>query len=249
MKRGSPLNTKLPRGVYPSTIALSLASAFTALILSASPAVAQSPALQQRLAEIKQASAANKQALSHYTWQEAQTTSIKGDVKKQQLFQVRVGPDGQQQKSEVNAAPPAQPSGGRLKRHIVAKKTAEFKDYGEQIADLARQYTRPDPGRLQQAFQQGNVLLQLGGGEGQVTLIIKNYFKPGDSVTLVFNREQKAVQSVRVSTYLDDPKDAVTIAARFAKLPDGTNHVTGTQVNGVSKQLTVVTQNSNYQPA
>jgi len=40
----------------------------------------------------------------------------------------------------------------------------------------------------------------------------------------------------------------VTIAAQFAKLPDGTNHVTGTQINGVSKQLTVVTQNSNYQP-
>jgi len=40
----------------------------------------------------------------------------------------------------------------------------------------------------------------------------------------------------------------VTIAAQFAKLPDGTNHVTGTQIDGVSKQLTVVTQNSNYQP-
>ena len=243
------MNTERAHGVCRSAIAISLTTAFAVLVLFAPPAVAQSPALQARLADIKQASAANKKALSHYTWQESQTTSIKGEVKKQQLFLVRIGPDGQQQKTEINATPAAQPSGGRLKRHIIAKKTAEFKDYGEQIADLARQYTQPDPDRLQQALQQGNISMQLGGGESQVTLIIKNYIKPNDSVTLVFNKEQKAIQGVRVSTYLDDPKDAVTIAAQFAKLPDGTNHVTGTQINGVSKQLTVVTQNSNYQPA
>ena len=81
------------------------------------------------------------------------TTSIKGEVKKQQLFLVSVGPDGQQQKTPINAQPAAQASGGPLKRRIVAKKTAEFKDYGEQIADLARQYTQPDPDRLQQAYR------------------------------------------------------------------------------------------------
>jgi hypothetical protein len=80
-------------------------------------------------------------------------------------------------------------------------------------------------------------------------LVIKNYIKPNDSVTFTFDRLQKAIQSVRVSTYLDDPKDAVTIAAQFSKLPDGTNHVASTQINGESKQLVVVTQNSNYQPA
>jgi hypothetical protein len=219
-------------------------------LLSALPFCAQNPELQQRLGEIKQASAANKAALAHYTWQEQQTTSIKGDVKKQQVFQVSVGPDGQQQKTQIGgsqAAPP--PSGGRLKQHIVEKKTAEFKDYGEQIAEMAKQYTQPDPGRLQAAFQAGNVSLQPGGGEGLLTLVIKNYVKPNDSVTLVFNRQLKAIESIRVASYLDDPKDAVTIAAQFAKLPDGTNHVASTQINGVSKQLTVVTQNSNYQPA
>jgi hypothetical protein len=65
----------------------------------------------------------------------------------------------------------------------------------------------------------------------------------------VFNKQQKAIQSIRVATYLDDHKDAVTIAAQFAKLPSGVNHVSGTQINGASKQLSVVTQNSNYQPA
>ena len=53
--------------------------------------------------------------------------------------------------------------------------------------------------------------------------------------------------SVQVNTYLNDPKDAVTINAQFAKLSDGTNHVASTLINGVSKQLTVNDVNSNYQ--
>jgi hypothetical protein len=73
-------------------------------------------------------------------------------------------------------------------------------------------------------------------------------FKPGDSVTLVFNRQEKALQAVQVASYLTDPSDAVTISVQFAKLPDGTNHVSTNQVTGVSKQLGVMVQNSSYQP-
>ena len=242
------MNTQLTHGSKQPALALPIVTAVAALLLSTLPFHAQNPELQQKLAEIKAASAANKQALAHYTWQEQQTTSIKGDVKKQQVFQVSVGPDGQQQKTQIGGSQAAPPSGGRLKQHVVEKKTAEFKDYGEQIADLAKQYTQPDPEKLQAAYQAGNISL-VPGGDGEIKLVIKNYVKPGDSMTLVFNRQQKAIQSVQVASYLDSPSDAVTIAAQFAKLPDGTNHVASTQINGVSKQLTVVTQNSNYQPA
>lgn len=48
-------------------------------------------------------------------------------------------------------------NGGPLKRHIVAKKKTEYKDYGEQIADLATQYTQPYPNRVQQALHQGDI--------------------------------------------------------------------------------------------
>ena len=242
------MNTQLTHVSKQPALALPIVTVVGALLLSSLPFHAQSPELQQKLAEVKAASAANKQALAHYTWQEQQTTSIKGDVKKQQVFQVSVGPDGQQQKTQIGGSQAAPPSGGRLKQHVVEKKTAEFKDYGEQIADLAKQYTQPDPQRLQAALQAGNISLVPGGGEGEIKLVIKNYVKPGDSLTLVFNRQQKGIQSIQVASYLDSPSDAVTIAAQFAKLPDGTNHVASTQINGVSKQLTVVTQNSNYQP-
>ena len=86
------MNTGLAESIRPSKIAFSLAAAFAALFFSASPIAAQSPALQARLAEIKQASAANKQALAHYTWQESQTTSIKGEVKNNNSFRLALAP-------------------------------------------------------------------------------------------------------------------------------------------------------------
>ncbi len=226
-----------------SSAAVILAVTLAAIL----PLSAESQELQQKLAEVKQASAANKQALAHYTWQEQQTISLKGEVKKQQLFQVTVGPNGQQ-KVEIGGSQAPPPSGGRLKQRVVAKKTTELKDYGGDIGDLAKQYTQPDPDRLQAAFQAGHVSLQSGGGPGMITLVIKSYIKPNDLVTIVFNEQLKAINSLQIATYLDAPSDVATIAVQFAKLADGTNHVTGTQVDGVSKQLTIVTQNSAYQP-
>ena len=209
---------------------------------------AQNPQLQQRVQEIKQSTAANKQALAKYTWEEQQTISLKGEVKKVQTFLVRIGPDGKQQKTEINGQPAAQPSGGRLKRHIVEKKKEEFQEYGEQIAALAKQYTAFDPDTFQDAYQKGNVSMQPNPDQGTVSLVIKSFLKPGDTVTLVFNRQQKGLQSFLIDSYLNDPKDAVKISVQFAKIPNGPNHVSSMLVNGVSKQLTVNIQNSNYQP-
>jgi hypothetical protein len=220
---------------------------FPALLLGIA-AFAQNPQLQERLGEIKQAAAANKQALAQYTWQEQQTVSIKGEVKKQELFQVQMGPDGKPQKTPIGPQqPPPSVSGGRLKQRVVAKKKEEFQDYAHEIAALAQSYAQPDPERLQQAFQQGNLTLGSAGAPGEVQMAIANYIKPNDSVQLVFSQAQKAMQSLQISSYLSDPKDAVTISVQFSKLPDGTNHVSTSNINGVSKQLTVAVQNSNYQ--
>jgi hypothetical protein len=231
----------------PRAFAASLAI-FSILTPSVPQLTAQNPQLQQRVQEIKEASAANKKALARYTWEEQQTISLKGQVKKTQTFLVKIGPDGQQQKTEINAVPAAQPSGGRLKQHIVAKKKEEFEEYGQQIAALAKQYTAFDPDTFQDAYKQGNVSMQPNPDEGTVSLIIKSFLKPNDSVTLVFNRQQKGLQSFLINSYLNGPSDVVKISVQFAKIPNGPNHVATVQVDGVSKQLTVNIQNSDYQP-
>jgi hypothetical protein len=210
---------------------------------------AQSPELQQKVAEVKEAMAANKQALAQYTWQEQVTVSLKGDVKKQEHFQVRLGPDGKPQKQSLDAPQePAAPSGGRLKQHVVEKKKDEYKDYVDQIKDLIQQYVPPDKDMLQQAAQQGNIALgPAGGAPGQYKLVLSNYVKPGDKMTLLFDKGQKALVSVTIASYLSDPKDAVNVSVTFAGIPGGPNHVASQSIDGVSKQLTIVIANSLYQ--
>jgi hypothetical protein len=231
--------------------AVYMASAILALLWPPAPrAVAQNPQLQERLAEVKQAADLNKLALLQYTWQEQQTVSIKGNVKKQELFQVQMGPDGKPQKTQVKTGDDSSSDVGRqhgLKHRIKEKKTEEFEDYAKQIAALAQGYAQPDSAKLQQLYQQGFVMIGSAGAPDEVRLVIQNYVKQADSVTIVFNRAQKAIQNLQVSSYLSDPSDAVKIAVQFAQLPDGTNHVSNVLVNGVSKQLTVEMQNLNYQ--
>ena len=215
--------------------------------LSGVIAAAQNQQMEQKLMAIKQAQATNKQKLAQYTWQETETISIKGNVKDTKVYQVQVGANGQPQKTEVSEQK-AQSGGGRqgrVKEHVIEKKTEEYQDYGQEIGALAKQYTTPDPERLMQAKQAGNISLQPGGGS--VSLVIRNYVKQGDSLTMTMDEQTHSPVSVQVNSYLNDPTDAVTISAHFAQLPDGTNHVANTLINGVSKQLTVSEQNSNYQ--
>jgi hypothetical protein len=227
-------------------VALGLTVTFISTVLMGCvEAAAQDPQIAEKLIAIHQAQLANKQNLAEYSWQESETISIKGEVKDTKIYQVQVV-NGQQQKTLVNNEQ-AQSGGreGRLKERIIEKKTEEYEQYGQQIGALAKQYTAPNPEALMQAKQAGNISLQLGAST--VSLVIKNYVKPGDSMTMTVSEQTHSPVSVQVNSYLNDPSDAVTINAQFAQLPDGTNHVASTLINGVSKELTVNEVNSNYQ--
>jgi alkylhydroperoxidase/carboxymuconolactone decarboxylase family protein YurZ len=205
--------------------------------------------LQQQVGQLKESMAKNKQALAQYTWVETVTISLKGEEKKQQHYQVQIGPDGKPQKTSLDSAPAAQPQssgrGGRVKQRVIEKKKEEYEDYAEQMKALAQQYVPPDKDLIQAAYAKGNISME--PGPGGVKLVIHNYVKPGDSMTLTIDKEQKQLQSIQIASYMDGPSDGMNLTVRFDRLPDGTNHVSSTTVEGVSKQLTVATQNGNYQ--
>ena len=117
------------------------------------------------MAEIKEASVKNKQALAQYTWNEQVTISLKGEEKKQQHFQVRLGPDGKPQETSLDlpADTPSE-SGGRLKRHIVEKEKEEYKEYAEQMKTLAQQYVPPDKESASAGLRPGSITLGPVGG-------------------------------------------------------------------------------------
>ena len=133
---------------------------------------------------------------------------------------------------------------GRLEKHLAKDKGNEYQEYGQQISALAKQYTTPNPDLLTKASQQGNVSIKSGNGISN--LVIKDYLKPGDSITMMIDDQTHSTVSVQIKSYLSDQKDAVNITAEFAKLPDGLSHVVNATIQGVSKQLTINDQNANY---
>jgi hypothetical protein len=229
-----------------NSVALAWIIAISAGVFAIMPAMAQNQQMADKLMAIKTAQDANKAKLAQYTWTEVETISLKGEVKDTKTYQVQMV-NGKAQKTLVNDQKASSGGGreGRAKERIIEKKKEEFQEYGQSISALAKQYTTPNPEALMAAKQAGNI--SLVPGSGTVSLVIKNYVKQGDSVTMTISEQTHSPQTIQVNSYLNDPKDAVTISAQFAKLPDGTNHVATTTINGVSKQLTVNDQNSNYQ--
>jgi hypothetical protein len=216
-----------------------------AVILAiALPSIAQTGELQQKLAAVKQAAAENKQRLHQYQWTETTQLTLKGDPKPSSQKLCQYGPDGQVQKTPIGP-PPEQPSSGRVKQRVIAKKKAEMQDYMEDVKSVLSLYVPPDPQRMQQAFEAGKVSLNPAGGV--VNLIFTDYAQPGDRMTLAFDTASKKIVSLNVNTYMGQAKDAVTLQVQMASLPDGTNYAERTVLNATAKELVVTTTNSNYQ--
>src|ERR1700740_223792 len=157
--------------------------------------------LQQQVGQLKESMAKNKQALAQYTWVETVTISLKGEEKKQKHYQAQLGTDGKPQKTSLDSAPAAQPQssgrGGRLKQRVIEKKKEEYEDYAEQMKALAGQYVPPDKDLIQAAYAKGNI--SMAPGPGGVKLVISNYVRPDDSVTLPISKEEKQLESIQIA--------------------------------------------------
>ena len=216
------------------------------------PAIAQTGGgagaeLQQKVAALKQSVAENQQKLHHYQWKETTQLTLKGDPKPPSQSACQYGPDGKVQKTLLTAPPPP-PSGGRMKQKVIANKKEEMKDYMGQVKVLLAKYVPPDPQSMQQAFGSGKVSLNPNASSGVAQIVFKDYALAGDQMTISFDSAAKKISSVNVNTYMDDPKDVVTLAVQFASLPDGTNYVQQTVLNATAKKLVVTTANSDYKP-
>lgn len=230
-------------------IALLFSLAFVAVTLAQAP--------EDRSAAIKEALAKNQAALRQYTWIETTTISLKGEVKKKEQKQCSYGSDGKVQKVPIpgQAAPQeAQEKGGggrrggRLKKTVVENKVEDLKEYMEQAAALVHQYVPPDPQKIQQAQQAGNVSVQPAGGV--TTMNVKSYLKAGDSLALGFDPAAKAMRSYAVQSYVEKPKeDDLNLTVKFNSLPDGTTYPETVVLDVTAKKVVVNITNSGYKKA
>jgi hypothetical protein len=193
---------------------------------------------------LKQAMAANAQKLHQYQWIETTQVTLNGEQKPVTQNSCQYGPDGTVQKTPLGP-PPAEPSGGPLMRRIIEKKQAEMKQYMGEVKGVLNQYLPPDPQKMEQARQAGNLSVNLV--PGAANLNFKNYVQQGDQMTLTFDTIVKKISSVNINTYMGDTQDAVTLLVQMASLPDGTNYAQQTTLSATAKQLVVTTTNASYQ--
>src|SRR4029453_12758484 len=214
-------------------------------------------AAKERVAALKQALAENQAALKHYSWTETTEISLKGEVKKRQQKTCRYGPDGKVQKTPVEGGEPqhAQQSeerGGRrrgdaAKKAVVAHKGGDNKDYMEKVAALVHEYVPPDKEKIQAAAAAGHVSMKPDAATGIGALGVQDYLKAGDALDIGLDLKGNALSTYNVRSYVDDPKDdAVTLAVRFDKLPDGTSYPQQTVLDVTAKQIQVKVTNSGY---
>lgn len=211
---------------------------------------AQDSSLEQQVTTVRETMIKNKVALAEYIWQEQDTVAVKDKVWQQQRCQVQFGPDGNVQRMSLGLpeeSASAEKANRGLREWMAEKKEHAMRTYAQGIKQLAESYSQPDPDLLRVAYEHGNVKAE-AAGPGVMKLLIHDYVKPGDFVTLVFDPQTGEVQTLQASSYLVDTKEAVIIDAKFSKLPDGPNHIDEIRAVAKKKSVTVSVRNLEYQP-
>ena len=201
--------------------------------------------LKEKLAAVKQAAAANQQALRGYTWLEKTELSVKGEVKATKVDSCRYGPDGKVQKTPVVQPPPPEKKRG-LTGKIVAKKTGEMKEELEASVALVQHYVPPAPDMIQVVINAGTASLSQAG-PNMVAFTFPGYAKQGDALKITFDNAITSLRQIDVTTWLDKPEETVTLHVAMQSIPSGPSFPGTVLLTIASTKMQVRITKSNYQ--
>jgi len=206
---------------------------------------AQTP--EARIEAVKQSLTTSKATLKSYEWVQTVALSLGGEEKVNQQYTCYQGADGALQKVPVAADAKESKKRG-LRGKVVESKTEELKGSLKAASDLIDQYTPLDPARIQAAKAAGNVSVSVPGADGKIRIGIKNYLKAGDTVDLEIDAAKNTLQSVAVSSFVEQGKDKSPVTAKmsYAALEDGTLYPAKSGLDIPAQKLKVDVSNSGY---
>lgn len=204
---------------------------------------------QQRVAKLKAWMKTSQMQLRHYEWVE--TTTITHDGKEVSRSQKNCYYDvtGQLQKVMAGETEESSARGGPLRRRIAERKKTKLEDYMHRAEALVHEYVPPDPDAIQMVVNSGNMSMQMLVPGRKVQLTFNSYKLPGDSLRVQVELPDDRLMGVDVASYLDDQKDAVTLASTMDVLPDGTIYTAQSVLDAPAKKVQVTVQNSGYRPS
>lgn len=216
-----------------------------ALAALALPGLAQQPTPAERAAQLKATLDASQAVLRQYEWIQTTVVSVKGEEKSRQQERCYYGADGGLQKvAESSTPPPAKKRG--LRGKIAESKQEEMTDYMKSAVALVKTYVPPSPAKIQAAKDAGKISIDVLQPGQRARLNFRDYEKPGDNLGVEVDLTSNRPLGLKVATYLEDAKDAVTLDVRMGQLNDGTTYPADVGLEAKAKKLTVTVKNTGY---
>ena len=219
-----------------------------AVVAQTSPPQAES--LQQKVQQMQMATAKNDQQLHSYQWLESTTLTVKARSIPTKQSLCRYGTDGGVVKTALGTSAQHEP-GPRVGpfKHIAEAKKEKIQDEVEQIQSLVQTYLPFNPGKIEAVLRAGKVFFEHEGTNSDA-VVLADYAKPDDQLTISLNQTTKQVDQISIKTYLNAPEDGVdvdvTVNVRFAILPDGTMYPALMSIEVPSNKLSITTANSKF---
>ena len=205
---------------------------------------AQSESLQAHVAALKESLTQSREQLKQYEWVETTVVLQNGEEKSTKQYRAHYGADRTVQKTLIEASPEKKQRG--LRGHIIEKKKEELTDYMQRAVDLVKLYVPPSSEKIQAVKDAGNASLSAVEPGRRIRLNFRNYQMSGDMLAIDVDPKSNRLLGATVSTYLDDPKDAVELVIQFGLLPDGTTYPASVNLNAQAKKITVQVANADY---
>jgi hypothetical protein len=185
-------------------------------------------------------------ALRQYEWVETTAVSVKGDEKSRTQKNCRYGADGKVEKTPIGEPPEDSGRKPRGVRGRVAKRKKEdITESMQEAVGLVKQYVPPDPAKIEAAKQAGKLSVVPPDAKGMVKIVIKDYLKPGDSVTIDLNAAKNLLSGMAISTFTEK-KDAVGLKVSMGAFEDGTIYPAKINLDVEVENLAVAIENSGY---
>lgn len=206
---------------------------------------AQAPSAPERIAALKTALETSKASLQQYEWIETTVVSLNGEEKSRKQERCFYGAEGGLTKVELSETPEAAKKRG-IRGRIAERKKEEMTDSMKKAVALVKTYVPPNPALIQAAKDAGRVSIDVLEPGKRARLNFKDYEKAGDNLGVEVDLTTNRPLGLKVSSYLDTPKDSVSLEVRMGQLKDGTVYASDSTLDIKSRNLRVAVQNSGY---
>lgn len=190
--------------------------------------------------------ASSQTMLRQYEWIETTTVSVKGEEKSRKQERCYYGADGKLTKVLLTDESAPEDKKRGLLGKIAEHKKEEVKDSMYEALDIVHFYLPVDQDKIQRAKDAGKVLVKMTEPGKRARLVFSDYWQTGDSLSVDVDLTNNHPLAAHVNSYIDSPKETVTLSVTFGSLNDGSTYPSEAVLDVQEKNLNVTIENSGY---